>query len=97
VLSIPDALKPEVEGALPWIACLFPMALVSGSAIGALGSRERFLTANLFQMFSMILSQVAPVIMAVFVSPSLRVVIPTVAIAQGLSIAIQLAYIYRLV
>jgi hypothetical protein len=33
----------------------------------------------------------------VFVSPSLRVVIPTVAIAQGLSIAIQLAYIYRLV
>ena len=34
--------------------------------------------------------------MAVFVSPSLRVVIPTVAIAQGLSIAIQLAYIYRL-
>jgi hypothetical protein len=96
VLSIPDALKPEVEGTLPWIACLFPMALVSGSAIGALGSRERFLTANLFQMFSMILSQVAPVIMAVFVSPSLRVVIPTVAIAQGLSIAIQLAYIYRL-
>jgi hypothetical protein len=53
VLSIPDALKPEVEGTLPWIACLFPMALVSGSAIGALGSRERFLTANLFQMFSM--------------------------------------------
>ncbi len=46
-------LKPEVEGALPWIACLFPMALVSGSAMGALESRERFLTANLFQMFSM--------------------------------------------
>jgi O-antigen/teichoic acid export membrane protein len=96
VLSVPDALKPEVAGALPWIACLFPMALVSGAAMGALESRERFLTANLFQMFSMILSQVAPVIMAVFVSSSLRVVIPTVAIAQGLSIAIQLAYIYRL-
>ena len=96
VLSVPDALKPEVEGALPWIACLFPMALVSGAAMGALESRERFLTANLFQMFSMILSQVAPVIMAVFVSPSLKVVIPSVAIAQGLSIVIQLAYVYRL-
>ena len=96
VLSVPDALKPEVEGALPWIACLFPMALVSGAAMGALESRERFLTANLFQMFSMILSQVAPVIMAVFVSPSLNVVIPSVAIAQGLSIVIVLAYVYRL-
>ena len=96
VLSVPDALKPEVEGALPWIACLFPMALVSGAAMGALESRERFLTANLFQMFSMILSQIAPVIMAVFVSPSLAVVIPTVAIAQALNTMIQLGYIYRL-
>ena len=64
--------------------------------MGALESRERFLTANLFQMFSMILSQVAPVIMAVFVSPSLAVVIPSVAIAQGLNIVVQLAYVYRL-
>jgi O-antigen/teichoic acid export membrane protein len=96
VLSVPEALKPEVAGALPWIACLFPMALVSGAAMGALESRERFLTANLFQMFSMILSQVAPVIMAVFVSPSLKVVIPSVAIAQALNIVVQLAYVYRL-
>ncbi len=96
VLSVPDALKPEVEGALPWIACLFPMALVSGAAMGALESRERFLIANLFQMFSMVLSQIVPVIMAVFVSPSLKVVIPSVAIVQGLSVVIQLAYVYRL-
>ena len=89
VLAVPS-LKPEVAGALPWTACLFPMALVSGAAMGALESRERFLTANLFQMAAMILSQVAPVIMAVFVSPSLNVVIPTIAIAQGLNIAIQL-------
>ena len=96
VLSVPDVLKPEVAGALPWIACLFPMALVSGAAIGALESRERFLAANLFQMFSMILSQVAPVAVAVFVSSSLEVVIPSVAVAQGLSILIQLVYVYRL-
>jgi O-antigen/teichoic acid export membrane protein len=96
VLSVPDALKPEVEGALPWIACLFPMAMVSGAAMGALESRERFLTANLFQMFSMILSQVAPVIMAVFVGPSLEIVIPTVAIVQIISIVVQLTFIYRL-
>jgi O-antigen/teichoic acid export membrane protein len=96
VLAVPDALKPEVERALPWIACLFPMALVSGASIGALESRERFLLANLFQMFSMILSQVVPVIMAVFVSPSLTVVIPSVAIVQAFTVFIQLAYVYRL-
>ncbi len=96
VLNVPEALKPEVEGALPWVACLFPMALVSGASIGALESRERFLLANLFQMFSMTLSQVAPVIMAVFVSPSLTVVIPSVAIAQAFTVLIQLAYVYRL-
>jgi O-antigen/teichoic acid export membrane protein len=47
-------------------------------------------------MSAMIVSQVAPVIMAVFVSPSLTVVIPTVAIAQALFIVIELVYIYRL-
>ena len=97
VLSVSDALKPEVEVALPWIACLFPMALVSGAAMGALESRERFLTANLFQMFSMILSQVAPVIMAVFVSPSLSGCHSQPSRSRtGLSIVIELAYIYRL-
>jgi O-antigen/teichoic acid export membrane protein len=96
VLSVPQDLKPEVESALPWIACLFPMALVSGSALGALESRERFLQANLFQMLGMTLSQVVPVIMAVFVSPSLTVVIPSVAVAQAFSMAMQLAYVYHL-
>ena len=67
VLSVPEELKPEVARALPWIACLFPMALFSGVGIGALESRERFLLANLFQMLGMSLSQIAPVIVAVFV------------------------------
>ena len=53
VLSVPEELKPEVARALPWIACLFPMALFSGVGIGALESRERFLLANLFQMLGM--------------------------------------------
>ncbi len=96
ILSVPVDLKPEVAGALPWITCLFPMALISGVGIGALESRERFLLANLFQMFGMSLSQIAPVIVAVFVSPSLTVVIPAAAVAQAMSIIVLVAYVYRL-
>jgi O-antigen/teichoic acid export membrane protein len=96
ILSVPEALKPEVARALPWIACLFPMALVSGVGLGALESRERFLLANLFQMFGMSMSQIAPVVMAVFVSPSLTVVIPSAAIAQATSVIVLIAYVYWL-
>jgi len=96
VLSVPENLKPEVARALPWITCLFPMALISGVGIGALESRERFLLANLFQMLGMSLSQIAPVIVAVFVSPSLTVVIPSAAVAQATSIIVLVAYVYRL-
>ena len=40
--------------------------------------------------------QVAPVIAAIFVSPSLTVVIPTAAVAQGLGAIAVLAVVYRL-
>ena len=72
------------------------MALLSGVGIGALESRERFLHANLFQMLGMSLSQIAPVVMAVFVSPSLTVVIPSAALAQAIGIIVLVAYVYRL-
>ncbi len=96
MLSVPEALKPEVAGALPWMACLFPMALFSGVGIGALESRERFLLANLFQMLGMSLSQIAPVVVAVFVSPSLTAVIPSAAVAQAMGIIALVVYVYRL-
>jgi hypothetical protein len=44
----------------------------------------------------MTLAQVAPVIAAIFVSPSLTVVIPTAAVSQGLGAILVLAFVYRL-
>ena len=96
VLSIPEDLKPEIARALPWIACLFPMLLISGVGVGALESRERFLLANAFQVLSLSLSQIAPVIVAVYVSPSLAFVVPSAAIAQAVSMAGLLIYVLRL-
>ena len=96
VLSVPEDLKSEVARALPWISCLFPMALVSGAFMGALESRERFLAANVLQMIGITASQVFPVLVAVFVSPSLAVVVPSVTIAQAASMIAVSVYVYRL-
>ncbi len=95
-ISVPDALTPEISGSLPWIACLLPLTLISAAGAGALDSRELFLLVNLIQVVSMSLSQIAPVVMAVFVSPSLMVVIPTAVVAQALGSIAVLVFVYRL-
>ena len=59
-------------------------------------SRERFLLVNSIQIFTMTLAQVAPIVAAIFVSPSLTVVIPTAAVSQGLGAILVLAVVYRL-
>jgi O-antigen/teichoic acid export membrane protein len=95
-ISLPDALRPELATALPWMACLLPMTLVSASAGGALESRERFFLANCIQVAGVSLSQIAPVIVAVTVSPSLTAVIPATVIAQATSVVATLIVVHRL-
>jgi hypothetical protein len=95
-ISVPEALVPEISQSLPWIACLLPLTLISAAGAGALESRELFLLVNSMQIVAMTLAQVAPVIAAVFVSPSLTVVIPTAAVAQALGAIANLVVVYRL-
>jgi O-antigen/teichoic acid export membrane protein len=95
-ISVPEPLTPEVSQSLPWIACLLPLTLIATAGVGALDSRELFLLVNLIQIVSISLSQIAPVIMAVFVSPSLMVVIPTAVVAQALGSIAILVCVYRL-
>jgi O-antigen/teichoic acid export membrane protein len=95
-ISVPDVLRSEVSRSLPWIACLLPLTLLSTAGAGALESRELFPLVNAIQIVGTTVTQVAPVIMAVFVSPSLTVVIPTQAVAQGLGAIAVLAAVYRL-
>ena len=96
VLSIPPDLKEEVARSFPWMVGLFPMTLVAGVGSGALESRERFLLANSLQILGSSLGQIVPVIMAVWVSPSLTVVIPSVAIVQAASMIVIGVFVYRL-
>jgi O-antigen/teichoic acid export membrane protein len=81
---------------LPWIACLLPLTLISAAGAGALESRELFLLVNSIKIFATTLAQVAPIVAAIFVSPSLTVVIPTAAVSQGLGAIAVMAVVYRL-
>ena len=95
-VSMPDEIGAEVSWSLPWMACLLPLTLISAAGAGALESRELFLLVNSIQIFTTTLSQVAPIVAAIFVSPSLTVVIPTAAVSQGLGAVAVLAVVYRL-
>ena len=95
-VSMPDEISAEVSRALPWIACLLPLTLISAAGAGALESRELFLLVNSIQICTMTVAQLAPALAAIFISPSLTVVIPTAAVAQGLGAIAVLAVVYRL-
>jgi O-antigen/teichoic acid export membrane protein len=95
-VSMPEEISAEVSRSLPWVACLLPLTLISAAGAGALESRELFLLVNSIQIVAMTLAQVAPVLAAIFVSPSLTVVIPTAAVAQGLGAIAVLTVVYRL-
>src|SRR5580704_895614 len=95
-ISMPDDISAEVSWSLPWIACLLPLTLISAAGAGALESRELFLLVNSIQIFTTTVAQVAPIVAAIFISPSLTVVIATAAISQGLGAIVVLAVVYRL-
>lgn len=95
VLNVPDALKPEIARALPWIVVLFPLALVGGVAIGTLESRERFAMANVLGVGGTAAGQIIPVILAVAVGPSLAVVIPTAVVVRIVSVVLGLWAVWR--
>jgi O-antigen/teichoic acid export membrane protein len=95
VVSVPEFLKSEVASAFPWVVGLFPLALVSGVGVGALESRERFLLANVLQVAGSSIGQIAPVILALAISPSLALVIPAAAISRGLTVFAVLLAVYQ--
>jgi O-antigen/teichoic acid export membrane protein len=93
LLSMPATLKPEVATALPWIAALLPLAMVSGVMIGTLESRDQFFIANLLQFTSTTIGQVLPVLCAVLISPSLSIVIPAAVLSRGLSVLLTFGFV----
>lgn len=80
--SVPAELRSEIEAAMPWIAFMLPVALVSAVGSGALESRERFMVSNTLTTVGGLLGQVGPVVCAWLIAPSLSVVIPAAFLSR---------------
>lgn len=50
VFQVDEALRPEMQAAVPWLILAVPMATLSGVLSGALQGRERFLELNLISV-----------------------------------------------
>jgi O-antigen/teichoic acid export membrane protein len=86
-------LRTEVLAAFPWTVLMLPLAMVSSIGIGALESRERFLSANILQITGYVLGQLAPVGCAIFVSPSLAVLVPAALAGRALATITVFAFV----
>jgi O-antigen/teichoic acid export membrane protein len=95
LLSVPANLKPEIESAFPWVAFVLPLSLIAGLGSGALESRERFFASNVLQVIGTTAGLVVPMLVAVYVSPSLSVVLPAAVIVRCASVLQLLSFALR--
>jgi O-antigen/teichoic acid export membrane protein len=94
LLKMTDSINLEVQGVFIWIACMLPLALVGGVALGALESREKFLSANLLNLISVLLGQILPLVCAIWIGPTLTVVIPASFAARAISVGLGLGFVF---
>ena len=82
VFKIEDALRPEMQAAVPWLILAVPMATLSGVLTGGLQGRERFLELNLISVSGTVLFQLLPLAAAIHYGANLSVVLPAALLAR---------------
>lgn len=74
--KVEDALRPEIQAAVPWLILAVPMATLSGVLSGALQGRERFRELNLISVSGTVLFQLLPLAAATLWGADLNVLLP---------------------
>ena len=90
VFKIEDALRPEVQAAIPWLVLAVPMAALSGVLSGALQGRERFYELNLISIAGTVLFQLLPLAAAMRWGSDLGVLLPAALFARLLTLVVLL-------
>lgn len=93
--SVNTALELELTTAIPWLVLAVPMATLSGVLSGALEGRFKFFELNLISIFSSILIQVLPLVVAIFYSPDLTLLIPAVIFARLITLILFFSRCYK--
>jgi O-antigen/teichoic acid export membrane protein len=86
VFKIEDALRPEIQSAVPWLVLAVPAATLSGVLSGALQGRERFLQLNVISVSGTVLFQLLPLAMAALWGADLAVLLPSALLARLLTL-----------
>ncbi len=82
IFKIEEALRPEMQAAVPWLILAVPMATLSGVLTGGLQGRERFLELNLISVSGTVLFQLFPLAAAMLFGANLGVVLPAALLAR---------------
>ncbi|OCB02365.1 hypothetical protein BBC27_13635 [Acidithiobacillus ferrivorans] len=90
-----EALRRNVLVSLPWIAATLPLGTLGGVLVGALQARERFGYMNLIGVLNTALTQIAPLIVAIFISPELTWLIPAIVLARASGLVLLFAGVWR--
>ena len=90
-----EALRRNVLVSLPWIAAALPLGTLGGVLVGALTARERFGYMNLTGVLNTVLTQIVPLIVAVFISPELTWLIPAIVLARASGLVLLFAGVWR--
>ncbi len=83
-VKIPVEFRAEVMAAFPWMVATLPLAMVSSVLNGALEGRSRFFAVNALQVATTIVFQIAPLVVAHLLGPSLAFVIPAAVMSRAL-------------
>jgi O-antigen/teichoic acid export membrane protein len=90
-----EALRSNVLVSLPWIAAALPLGTLGGVLVGALQARERFGYMNLSGVLNTVLTQIVPLVVAVFISPELTWLIPAIVLARASGLVLLFAGVWR--
>lgn len=85
VFSIEQTLRPELNSAIPWLILAVPLATVTGVLGGALQGRAQFFELNVISVFSTILTQLFPLLVAWLHGPDLACLLLAVILARLIS------------
>jgi len=86
VFKMPEALRAEILGVLPWVAASVPITTISGVVTGTLEGCDRFLTVNFLQVLGKILFQIVPLLAVIVWGPELSVIVPAAVFARVASV-----------
>lgn len=92
---MPETMRRSVLASLPWIATALPLSTLGGVLAGALEARERFAYMNLIGVFNTAVTQIGPLLVALFISPELTCLIPAVVIARASGLLLQFVGVWR--